>query len=70
MNSPVIFLAKGALVHPSLRGTNLVTRCGFPEGYYVIANKEEYMDDDTWKNVAKVASPGIKKMKMISVFLI
>ena len=31
VNGPVIFLAKGTNVHPRIKGTNLVTRYGFPE---------------------------------------
>ena len=44
VNGPVIFLAKGTKVHPRLRGNNLVTKYGFPEGSCVIPNKAEYMD--------------------------
>ena len=39
MNVSVIFISKGTLLHPSLRGTNLVTRYGFPEGSCIILNK-------------------------------
>ena len=51
MNGPVIFMARGIKVHPSLRGTNLVTRYGLPEGSCVIPNKVAYMDDETWEKV-------------------
>ena len=33
----------------------------FPEGYLVIQNKAEYMDNNTCAKVVKVAAPGIKK---------
>ena len=59
MNGQVIVLAKGEKFHPRLRGTNLVTRYGFTEGYCVIPNKAAYMDDETWEKVVKVAAPGI-----------
>ena len=39
----VIFLEKGTKVHPRLRGKNLVTKYGFPEGSCVITNKAEYI---------------------------
>ena len=39
VNGPVIFLDNGTKVHPRLKGTNLVTRYGFPEGYCLIPNK-------------------------------
>ena len=67
MNGPVIFLAKGTKVQPRLRGTNLVTRYGFPEGSCVIPNKAAYMDDETWVKVVKVVDPGIRKMKVSNV---
>ena len=38
MNGPVIFLEKGTNVHPRLRGNNLVTKYGLPEGSCVIPN--------------------------------
>ena len=31
VNGPVLFLAKGTKVNPRIRGTNLVTKYGFPE---------------------------------------
>ena len=62
MNGPVIFMAKGTKVHPRLRGNNLVTKYGLPEGSCVIPNKSAYMDDETWAKVVKVVSPGIRKM--------
>ena len=67
VNGPVIFLAKVKKVHPRLKGTNLVTRYGLPEGYCVIPSKAEYMDDDTWTNVVKVVAPGIRKMEVSNV---
>ena len=67
MNGPVISLAKGRKVHPRLKGTNLMTRYGFPEGYCVIPNKAAYMDDKTWAKVVKLVAPGIRKMKVINV---
>ena len=39
MNGPVIFMEKGASVHPRLRGTNLVTKYIFLEGFCVIPKK-------------------------------
>ena len=67
MNGPVIFLTKGETVHPSLIGTNLVTRYGFTVGYFVIPNKAAYMDDKTWVKVVKLVAPGIRKIKVINV---
>ena len=67
MNGPVIFLGKGVNMNPRLRDTKLVTRYIFPEGYCVITNKVEYMDDETWEKVVKVVSPGIRKMKARNV---
>ena len=48
VNGTVIFQEKGTKVHPSLRGNNLVTKYGFPEGSSIIPNKAAYMDDETW----------------------
>ena len=67
MNGPVLFLAKRTKVHPRLRGKNLVTKYGFPEGSFVIPNKAEYMDDKTWDKVVKVVAPGIRKMEVRNV---
>ena len=67
MNGPVIFLAKGTKVHPRLRGKNLVTEYGLPEGSFVIPNKASYMDDKTWEKVVKVAAPGIRKIAVSNV---
>ena len=53
MNGPVIFMAKWTKVHPRLKGTNLVTRYGFPKGFYVILKKAAYMYDETWAKVLK-----------------
>ena len=47
VNSTVIFLAKGEKLYPRLRGNNLVTKYGLPEGSFVIPNKVSYMDDET-----------------------
>ena len=67
VNGPVIFLAKGTKVHPRLRGNNLVTKYGQPEGSCVIPNKAAYMDDETWAKVVKVVDPGIRKMAVRNV---
>ena len=67
MNGPVIFLEKGTHVHHSIKGTNLVTVYGFPEGSCVIPSKVEYMDDETWSKVVKVVAPGIRKIKVSNV---
>ena len=67
VNGPVIFLAKGTKLHPRLRGTNLVTRYGFPEVSGVNPNKASYMDDETWAKVVKVVAPGIRKMAVSNV---
>ena len=67
MNRPVIFLSKGKKVHPRIRGINLVTRYGFPEGSCVILKKSAYMDDETWAKMVKVVAPGIIKMKVGNV---
>ena len=61
VKGPVIFLANGTTLHPSLRGNNLVNRYVFPEESCVIQNKLSYMDDETWAKVAKVVAPGIRK---------
>ena len=47
VNGTVMFMVKGEKVHPRIRGTNLVTRYGLPEGSYVIPKKSAYMDDET-----------------------
>ena len=67
MTGPVIFLATEAKVHPRLRGKNLVTKYGFPEGSCVITNKAAYMDDETWEKVVKVVAPGIIKMAVRNI---
>ena len=67
MNGPVIFMAKGTKVHPSLRVTNLVTKYGLTEVSCVILNKAAYMDYETWVKVMKVLAPGIRKMKVSNV---
>ena len=61
VNGLVTFLEKGTKVRPSIRGTNLVTIYGFPEGYFVIPNTAACMDDETWVKVVKVVAPGIRK---------
>ena len=63
VNSPVILLEKGNLLHHRLRGANLVNKYGLLEGSFFIPNKAEYMDDETWAKVMKVISPVIIKMK-------
>ena len=50
-----------------IRRNNLVSRYGLPEESCVIPNKVEYMDDETWLNLVKVVSPGIRKMKVSNV---
>ena len=67
VNGPVIFLEKGTKLHPRLRGNSLLTKYGFPEGYFVIPNKAAYMDDETWEKVVKVVAPGIRKMAVSNV---
>ena len=62
VNGLVVLLVKMTKVKPRLRGTNLVTIYGFPERYFVIPNKAEYMDDENWENVVKVVAPVIRKM--------
>ena len=57
VNGPVISLSKGRYLYPRLRGNNLVTKYGLLEGYCVIPNKAEYMDDNTWAKVVKVVAP-------------
>ena len=61
---PVIFLAKGTLVHPRFRGTNLLIRYVLPEVSCVIPKIAACMDDETWEKLVKVVSPGIRKMKV------
>ena len=67
MNGSVIFLENGTTVHPRLRGTNLVTRYGLPEGSCVITNKAAYMDDYNLAKVVKLVAPGIRKMNVSNV---
>ena len=67
MNVPAIFLAKGTKVHPRLRGNNLVTKYGFPEGSCVIPKKAAYTEDETWAKVVKVVAPSIGKMEVRNV---
>ena len=62
VNDTLIFIAMVTKVHPSLRGKNLVTKYGLPEGYCMIPNKTEYMDDELWAKVVKVVAPGIRKI--------
>ena len=62
VNDTLIFLEKRTKVHPRLRGTNLVTRYGFPEGSCVIPNKSAYLDDETWERLVKVVAPVIRKI--------
>ena len=67
MNDPVIYLSKGSNVHLRLRVNNLVTRYGLPELSCVIPNKEEYMDNETWKKVVKLLAPVIRKINVSNV---
>ena len=52
------------LVPLSLGCNNLVTIYGLPEGCCVIPTKVAYMDGETWENVVKLLTPGIRKMKV------
>ena len=54
-------------MNPRLRGNNLVTRYGIPEGYFVISKKSAYVDDETWEKVVKLVAPGIRKIKVSNV---
>ena len=67
VNGLVVFLEKGTKVRPRLRGNNLVTKYGFPEGSCVFPNKAAYMDDETWEKVVKLVSPCIRKTKVRNV---
>ena len=67
MNGPVIFMEKGTKLLPRLRGNNLVTKYGLPEGSCVIPKKSAYIDDETWVEVVKVVSPDIRKMAVSNV---
>ena len=67
MNGAVIFPAKGKKLHQSLRGNNLVSKYGFPEGSCVIPNKAAYADDETWTKVVKVVATDIIKMAVTNV---
>ena len=67
VNGPVIFLVMGTKVHPRLRGKNLVTKYGLPEGYYVNPNKAAYLYDENWAKVVKVVAPGIRKIAVNNV---
>ena len=69
MNGLVIFLAKGDLVHPRLKDTNLVTHYGLPEVSCLIPKIVAYTDYDTRTKVTKVIVPGIRKMKVSNVAL-
>ena len=53
---------KGEKLHQSLRGNNLVSKCGFTEGSCVIPNKSAYVDDETWTKVVKVVATDIIKI--------
>ena len=53
VNGPFIFIAKGTLVHPSLRGTKLVTKYRLAVGSCVITNKPAYTDCETWTKLMK-----------------
>ena len=51
MTYSVIFLSKETKVHPRIIGKNLVDKYEFPEGYYLISNKEAYLYDKSWDKV-------------------
>ena len=68
MNGPEIFLTNGALVHPRLRGTNLVTQYRLLKGYFDITNKAAYIYGDNLVKLLEAGYPGIRKMKVVSVF--
>ena len=61
MNDPLVFIAKGTSEYPKIRGTNLVSKCGFLEVTCVIPKKVANMDDDTCTKVVKVVAPNIIK---------
>ena len=67
VNGTLIFLAKGAKVHPRMRGKYLETKYGLPEGSCVIPKKASYMDDKTWEKVVNLLAPGIRKMAVSNV---
>ena len=67
VNCFVICMEKGTEVHKSLRGKNLGTKYGLPEGYFVLQSKEAYMDDKTWAKVVKVVASGIREMAVSNV---
>ena len=56
-----MFLARGNLVNPKLRGTNLVTKYRFSEVSCVIPIKAACKNDETWENVGKMTDTDIKK---------
>ena len=57
----MVFIEKGALVHPRLRGTNMVTKYELKEGSFVIPNKISHINDETLVQVVKLASYAIRK---------
>ena len=61
----MVFIEKGALVHPGLRGTNMVTKYELKEGSCVIPNKISHINDETLVKVVKLASYAIRKMRAI-----
>ena len=69
MNFTVMFLARGNLVNPKLRGTNLLTKYGFLEGSCVITNKAACMDDEAWEKLVKMRDTDIRKMNVRNVDL-
>ena len=69
MNGSLVFLEKGFLLHLRIRGNNLVTRNGFPEGSCNVPNKGAYMDYETCTKVVKVVSSGIRKINVRNVDL-
>ena len=56
-----MFLARGNLVHPKLRGTNLVNKYGFLEGFCVILTKPACKKDDTWEKLVILTDTDIRK---------
>ena len=68
-NVTVIFLARGNLVYPKLRGINSVTKYRFPEGSYVIPKKLLCKNDEAWSKVVKVTDTDIRKTKFGNVGL-
>ena len=64
-----VFFEKGNLVHPKLRGINLVSKYGVTERSCLIPQKYSCVDDETWAKVMKVTDNDIRKMKVRDVDL-